>query len=236
VVCHTVDKMIALIVTSMNAPVKRNYASTLRSEQARNTRRAIVNAAALLFVERGYGATTIDAIAEGAGVSRKTVFSSVGGKAEALKLALDWAIAGDDEPVALMDRAEVRSQRQERDARVLLRRYAVMERHIVARMVGLARVVESAAGSDPALRDLADQSARQRRAGMGALASVLAARGALPPSITVEEAADVLWLLNDPLTYHRLVFERDWSPDRYEQWLGDALVALLVREDYSVDG
>jgi hypothetical protein len=46
----------------------------------------------------------------------------------------------------------------------------------------------------------------------------------------------VLWLLNDPLTYHRLVFERDWSPDRYEQWLGDALVALLVREDYSVDG
>jgi hypothetical protein len=111
-----------------------------------------------------------------------------------------------------------------------------MERHIVARMVGLARVVESAAGSDPALRDLADQSARQRRAGMGALASVLAARGALPPSITVEEAADVLWLLNDPLTYHRLVFERDWSPDRYEQWLGDALVALLVREDYSVDG
>ena len=220
----------------MNAPVKRNYASTLRSEQARNTRRAIVNAAALLFVERGYGATTIDAIAEGAGVSRKTVFTSVGGKAEALKLALDWAIAGDDDPVALMDRAEVRSQRQERDARVLLRRYAFMERHIVARMVGLARVVESAAGSDPALRDLADQSARQRRAGMGALASELAARGALPASITVEEAADVLWLLNDPLTYHRLVFERDWSPDRYEQWLGDALVALLVREDYSVDG
>ncbi len=88
----------------MAEAVKKSYNSPLRVEQARATRRAIVAAAARLFVERGYGPTTVDAIAETAGVSRKTVFTSVGGKAEALKLAIDWAIVGDDEPVSLQQR------------------------------------------------------------------------------------------------------------------------------------
>src|SRR4051812_11217164 len=94
----TVSHLNAWMVTSMSTPVKRPYSSTLRAAQARATRRAIVDAAARLFIELGYGATTVDAIAEAAGVSRKTVFTSVGGKADALKLAIDWAVTGDDEP------------------------------------------------------------------------------------------------------------------------------------------
>lgn len=218
----------------MSQSVKRPYASTLRAEQARATRRAIVGAATRLFVERGYGPTTVDAIAEAAGVSRKTVFTSVGGKAEALKLALDWAIGGDDEPVALMDRAEIRSQRQEPDARVMLRQYAALQRRISARVAPLDRVVRSAAGADPMLRALADEADRQRRVGMGLLAEELAARRALPAGMSVDEAADLLWLLVDPHTYHRLVVERGWSPVRYEAWFGDTLIALLVRADYAV--
>ena len=68
----------------MAGGVKKSYESPLRAAQAQATRRAIVAAAARLFVERGYGPTSIDAIAEAAGVSRKTVFTSVGGKAAAL--------------------------------------------------------------------------------------------------------------------------------------------------------
>ena len=52
----------------------RSYSSTLRADQARRTRRRIVDAAAELFAEHGYAGTTIDAIATAAGVSRKTVF------------------------------------------------------------------------------------------------------------------------------------------------------------------
>ena len=84
---------------------KRPYRSSLREEQARTTRRAIVEAGTALFVERGFAGTTVDAIAERAGVSRKTVFTSVGGKVGLLKLAIDWALVGDDEPVALDDSA-----------------------------------------------------------------------------------------------------------------------------------
>ena len=88
----------------MSVSVKRDYRSELRTAQARETRRSIVSAASRLLVENGYGATTIDAIADAAGVSRKTVFTAVGGKLELLKTALDWAVAGDDRPVALADR------------------------------------------------------------------------------------------------------------------------------------
>ena len=76
-------------------PPKR-YASQVRDEQARRTRRAIVTAAHDLFLAQGYAATTIDAIAAAAHVSRRTVFNSVGGKAALLKLAWDWAVVGDD--------------------------------------------------------------------------------------------------------------------------------------------
>ena len=85
----------------------RTYSSTLRADQARQTRRRIVDAAAELFAEYGYAGTTIDAVATAAGVSRKTVFDSVGGKAQLMKLAYDFAIVGDDEPVPLADRPEI---------------------------------------------------------------------------------------------------------------------------------
>src|SRR5215472_734490 len=102
----------------MSQPVKKPYSSELRAAQARATRRAIVDAAARLFAGQGYGATTVDAIAAAAGVSRKTVFASVGGKAAALKLAIDWAIVGDDEPVPLLGRPHIQAGHAAPDARV----------------------------------------------------------------------------------------------------------------------
>jgi AcrR family transcriptional regulator len=233
-ILDTLDEMVTRIVTSMSEPVKRHYASTLRAEQARAPRRAVVDAAGRLFVQHGYGATTVDAIAEAAGVSRKTVFTSVGGKVEALKLAVDWAIVGDDEPVPMLDRPEVARQRKEPDARLVLRSYAAMQRRSAARVAPLVHAAESAAGSDPAVQALVDEGKAQRRFGMGMLAGELGERGALPDNLTVDEAADVLWLFNDPLTYHRLVLQRGWSPERYEEWVASSLIALLVRPDYAV--
>jgi AcrR family transcriptional regulator len=212
--------------------VKRNYESALRAEQARATRRAIVAAAARLFVEHGYGSTTVDAIAEAAGVSRKTVFTSVGSKLEALKLARDWGIVGDDEPVGRLDRPEVARARAEPDARVVLRIYAGLVRATSERIARLQMVIESAAGVDAGVQALAEEGRAQRLIGMRSLAQDLAARGALPDGMTVEEAADVLWLFNDTRVYHRLVLERGWLPERYEQWFADSVIALLVRPDY----
>ena len=42
-------------------------------------------------------------------MSRRTAFNSVGGKAALLKLALNWAIVGDDEPIAMADRPAIQA-------------------------------------------------------------------------------------------------------------------------------
>jgi AcrR family transcriptional regulator len=211
--------------------VKRPYHSALRDEQALATRRAVVEAAARLFVARGYGATTIDAIAEEAGVGRKTVFTSVGGKAQALKLAIDWAIVGDDEPVALLDRPLVRAGMAGPDPRRILCDFAHSLREIAARIAPLAAVVEAAAGIDPEINALRQEGRAQRLTGMRILAGVLADRRALRSDMTLDEAADVLWVFNDPALYTRLVLEQSWDEDRYEGWLASTLVALLLAED-----
>lgn len=212
--------------------VKKPYSSRLRAAQAQATRRAIVHAAATLFIERGYGATSIDAIAEAAGVSRKTVFTSVGGKLETLKLALDWAIAGDDEPVPVLERPHVQAALAEQDARRILREFATSILDVMERTAALVRVLESAAGLDADLQALNDDLRAQRQHGMSFLADLLDDRGALRSDLTVREAADVLWLLNDSGPYHRLVLEQGWSAERYEAWLADSLLVLLISPDY----
>ena len=216
----------------MTAPVKKPYRSALREAQARATRRAIVDAAARLFIQRGYGATTVDAIAEAAGVSRKTVFTSVGGKTEALKLAIDWANVGDDEPVPMLERPHVKAMQNEPDARLILISQARYVRQAAARAAPLHAVVQAAAGLDADIRALAEDVRAQRIRGMRAMARVLADRGALKPGLTPSEGADVLWLLIDPGVYYRLVIEQHWDPDRYQDWLADALVSLLIPASY----
>ena len=221
------------MVTSMGPPVKKySYKSPLRTAQAQATRRAIVAAAARLFVDQGYGATTVDAIAQAAGVSRKTVFTSVGGKAAALKLALDWAAVGDDEPIALMERPEVKAQREEPDARKILAMYAVMNGEIAGRVSELQCAVEAVAGADEELGRLAETFAAQRRFGMGNLAEELDSRGALRLEMSVDEAADVLWMMSSPGNYRWFVVTRGWSPQHYAHWLGDALASLLINPQY----
>jgi AcrR family transcriptional regulator len=216
----------------MSSAVKRTYNSTLRAAQARSTQRAIVAAAGQLFVEQGYGQTTVDAIAEAAGVSRKTVFTSVGGKVQTLKLALDWAIAGDDEPVPIVERPSVKEARNDPDARRILRGYAHQVRDVSERTGRLYLVMQSAAGLYDDVRELAEQMGAQRLRGMQVLAGELARRDALKPDVTTAEAADVLWLCNDPAVHHRLVVEQGWLPDRYEEWLAEALISLLIRPSY----
>lgn len=207
----------------MSGAVKRVYSSELRASQARETRRVIVSAAARLFVREGFGQTTVDAIAEEAGVSRKTVFTAVGGKVELLKLALDWSIAGDDEPIAVSDRPEVGRLRQERDPDALLRGYAHLLITSASRVAGLSRALTVAAGVDSEARKLWETWQSQRHFGARAVVAALAALGGLREGLERAEAADIVWVHSDPALYHRLVIERRWAKKRFEEWLYQTL-------------
>ena len=213
----------------MLSSVKRDYRSELRTAQARETRRSIVSAASRLLVENGYGATTIDAIADAAGVSRKTVFTAVGGKLELLKTALDWAVAGDDRPVALADRRAMQQVLEERDPTALITRWVRIAVEIDTRVARLFRAVEVAAGIDAAARELVEQSQRQRLDGARMIIKRLAALEALTTELTRDEAIDMAWLATDPALFDRLVLVRGWSTGRFEKWLGQTLCGQLLR-------
>lgn len=213
----------------MSEPGKRSYRSDLRAAQSQRTRGQIVAAAAELFVRNGYAATTIDAIATAAGVSRKTVFTSAGGKAELLKLAYDHATAGDDAPVPLRDRPAVQALEAEPDAARMLAGFAAMVTEIQGRIALLHVTLAGAAESEPEARTLFENLEQQRLSAMHRPATLLSHRDALREGLTVPMAADILWLHNDPALYHRLVHKRQWTPTQFQQWLTHALQTQLLR-------
>jgi AcrR family transcriptional regulator len=209
-------------------PSKR-YASEVRDEQARRTRRAIVAAAHDLFLAQGYAATTIDGIAAAAHVSRRTVFNSAGGKAALLKLALDWAVAGDDEPVAMADRPAVKAIQAEPDPRKALMLWVQTVAEVAARIAPIGEVLIAAADVDPAAAELLAEAGRNRLFGATAFIRYLASLNGLAAGMTEERAADLCWALMDGHLYRLLVVQRGWSATEFTRWLSDSLAATLLR-------
>jgi AcrR family transcriptional regulator len=207
----------------MNDPVKRSYRSPLRATQARQTERAIVAAATRLFVAQGYGATSMDAIAEAAGVSRATVFAVVGSKAALLKRAYDVALVGDDAHVSLPDRPESRAIRAERDAGRYLERYAGLVSEFGPRVGPIYEAVRGAASADPEVRPVWQKIQAERRIGASNVVRDTASKHRLRHGIDEDRAADIVWVLNDPALYDLLVNGRGWSSEQYRDWVAAAL-------------
>jgi AcrR family transcriptional regulator len=202
----------------------------LRAQQARQTRRTIVAAAAKLFVDDGYGVTTIDAIAAAAGVSRKTVFAAVGGKGELLKLAIEWAQVGDDEPVPLAERPTVRSIGRLTDPDEIIAAYVAVVSDIGSRVARLSQALIVAAGIDPDIKAMRDEGTTHRWQGAQAFVQHLANHGGIRRGLLIDDAVDIVWLHSDPLIYHRLVVERQWTPEQFTSWLHRTLNAQLTQE------
>lgn len=207
---------------------KRAYRSTVREESARRTRRQIVSAAAELFVERGYAGTTVEAVAERAGVSRRTVFSSVGSKVELLKTAWDWAVVGDDEPVAVADRPEIARMRAETDPRALVELWVDQVMRVGSRVAPLALVLARAVDVDPEAAALQDRIDVERRTGASLFVGGLAAIDGLRADVTVDQGADMAWTLMNPLLVSRLRQERGWSDAQVRTWLVRMTSASLL--------
>jgi AcrR family transcriptional regulator len=216
-----------LSLMNETSDVKRPYESPLRKAQAATTRRAIIEAASELFIERGYVATSIEAIAEAAGVSRATVFTSVGGKKTLLKTAYDVALVGDDEPIPFPLRPASIAVRAEPDPHRFLVGYTGLVVDINTRLAPIYEAVRGAASADPEVRDVFEAIGTERRVGAGRVIGDLIAKGGrLRLGLDAEEAADVLWILIDAGLFHLLVHQRRWSVPAFQAWLA----GLIERE------
>src|SRR6476646_7674806 len=188
----------------MSEPVKPAQART------RFARRAVVDAARTLFLDRGYVATTIEAISEHSDVPPATVYRLFASKLGILKALLDTSIAGDDQPRAVQERPDVAAQLAETDAHKLLAGIAGITTAINQRTNDVYRVLVSAAGSDPAAAELLAEVRQQRDRGQGQIARSLSRAHALKPGLRQRDAADVIHALMSPEVYRLLVGDRGW--------------------------
>lgn len=207
---------------------KRGYASAARTEQARQTRKRVIDAATLLFVQRGYATTTMRAIAAAADVSVPTVELLFGTKAQLLHVVIDVAVAGDDEPVPVLSRAWAAEAQSARDLAEFLSAVAQVLGEAQARSAGVMLAAYEAAGSDPNIHILIADRESQRERTASWIVDGVTARAELRPGIDRVSAIDTVWMLMDPVVFSRLTRHRGWRPDRYASWFADSVTRLLV--------
>jgi AcrR family transcriptional regulator len=199
--------------------------STLRSEQAALTRSRIVEGAKAVFEARGYEGARIEDIASEAGVAVPTVYKVFANKRNLLKAAVEATVRG-GEAGDVQRQAWFREQLEEPTAEGQLRLIARNARRMYDRAGQLLEVVRAAAASDGDIealwREINEERLGRGRTSAGRLASKAKLR------TTIDEAARTLWALSIPELYVLQIHAGGLSPDDYERWLGDLLVAALL--------
>lgn len=205
----------------------RLYRSERRREQAEETRQRVLDAAAKLFVERGYGGASIAAIAEGAGVSAETIYARFGNKRTLLGELVRRAVRGDDpRPVPEQERPRALVASSDQHEQL-----ALFAADIVLRLERAAPVVAIVAGASPSDPELAELLARlhaDRLKNLRVLVDALAANR--PLRLGHDDAVETVWALTSPELHQLLTRIRGWKRRRYCKWLADSLAHLLLEE------
>ena len=204
------------------------YNSQRRQEQAAVTRQKILDAALDLFAADGYGATTLAAIAEKAGVSQPTVTAIFGTKFGLLDAVIANTVRGDNESGQLVERAWWQDMLNEPNPAQQLVLCSQYLRTIHQRTTDVYEIVRGAASADKELASLIQHLGEGRLRDMRTVVESLAEKNALTSDMTVERAIDLLWVLGSAPVYRMLVVDRGWSPDQYENWLIETLIESLL--------
>lgn len=207
-------------------PPKRAYSSAIRDEQAATTRRRIVDAAATLFVERGYGATSIRAVAEAAGVAPDTVYAVFGTKARLLTALIDARLVPGADAANVMERPEADAVRDQPDQRTQLRLFARDMAATLSRVGPVFEILRTAVAVEPAVADIYREMNGYRLRNMERLAGWLAATG--PLRVPTDEAARTVWAIASPDVGRLLRVGQGWTEEEHARWLEDVLARTLL--------
>jgi AcrR family transcriptional regulator len=205
-------------------PVKgKTDAGRRREERARHKRQRVVDAALRLFLERGYVATTIEAIAREAAVAHATVYQAFRTKQAILARILDQTIAGDAGPAALLDRDWVKQAGQHPDRRQRLALVIQHASHVAARTAPIKEVMRDAAAADPAVRQLLREDDQRRYITQQALVDLVIGGDSLRAGCDRDHAAATFFAMVNSHCYQLLARHLGWSPADWQQWLTSVL-------------
>jgi AcrR family transcriptional regulator len=190
----------------------------------------VIEAAKALFIESGYPATTLEAVADGADVSLPTLYRLFGSKRALLKAVLDASFGGDDEPIAFADRPAVRAARSETDPVKLVDAFGLILTELMERTSAILHVLATAAQVDPEAAELLAETRRQRHTGQSRIIAALVELHALDPDLDPAQAADMVYAWWSPDVHRILRVERGWTSEDYEIWVVRCLRSLLRNE------
>ncbi len=216
----------------MAEPVKpRRYHSPRRREQAALTRREILESARRLFERHGYAATTMAAIGAEAGVALKTVYVVFESKSGVLRALWNLRLRGDEEATPVGQRPWYQEVLEEPDPERQLLLVARNSREVKLRIGALLEVIRTAAPADPEIQALWDRIQSDFYENQRVIVDNLESKRALAPGLDVKQATDILWALNLSNLWQMLVGVRGWTPERYEQLIGDVVRSELLGSD-----
>jgi hypothetical protein len=117
---------------------------------------------------------------------------------------------------------------RETDPRTIMRNWGALTSEVSSAVSPIARLVRSAAASDPHMAALlrASNDTRERRARHHA--RFLKQRGYLREGVTVAQATDILWTCTSDELYDLLAVQRGWSLPRFARFLADYMIATLL--------
>ncbi|MFT3834554.1 MAG: helix-turn-helix domain-containing protein [Micropruina sp.] len=206
------------------------YSSTLRAEQAAQTRQRVLAAAAELFATRGFTRTTLALIAQSAGVSVETV-QAQGSKRSLLSAAIHWRTFGEADENRFFSTARAREIFEAATPDEICARASGQVTDFNASTFRIWRTFVSAAGDDPVVDAELTELARFIRGQCREIVAVLASRDWLRSDVPVGELGDSLWVLIGSENYERLTVRLGWPPERYQDWLARSLSDLLFPAD-----
>ncbi len=207
----------------------RSYDSPLRQEKARTTERRVLAAMRDLLLAQGWAGTTMTAVAARAGVSPTLLYKTFGTKAALAKRLYDVTLAGDEQPAPMNARPEIAAIIAEPDPARKVALYVQLGRTINERLAPLTAALRAgAAAGDSDLAELVATTDRERLVGATGLVQHLAQGRHLQAGLSVERAADALWILGSPELIHRLTADRGWSFNELEEWLTRQITAALL--------
>lgn len=204
---------------------KRTYDTSGRQERARRQREATLELARQLFHEQGYAATTVESIAQAAGVSAATIYKSYGGKAGLVRDLCTQALSGSG-PIPAEQRSD--ALRAADDPRTTIEGWGVLVAEVSPRVSPLLLLLRAAAATDDDTAALYAELDQARLDRMADNARHLARRGHLRSSITEAHARDVLWLCSSPELYELLVHQRGWTPQQLGTFVVDTVTGTLL--------
>lgn len=196
---------------------------------AEETQRVIVEAAATLFFERGYRATSIAQIADAAGVAVQTIYNSIGSKKDLLSRALDYAAAGERAPVPVSTFMREQAE-EETDPSRIIDQLVDFWQEALPRTAPIFRVIREASVLDAGADALERERGAQRLRNYQTAARLLQQRGQLRADLSIEAAAAAIFAVGHPEIFRALVLEGSWTERQWATWARTTLRAALLSE------